>query len=94
MRGWIEYGPKQSKDELGWAEYRLAHYQDIEKWWELMYHALLLVGFIGDGNRKNKTRSREEESREEFRNNPRWEEVKFIPMALDVYLNSVLLCLE
>ncbi|NJM00150.1 MAG: IS701 family transposase [Synechococcaceae cyanobacterium RM1_1_27] len=75
-RSWIEYGYKQSKDELGWSDYRLTHYQDIEKWWEMVYQALLLVSFICDGNRKNKTRPREQESREEFRNNPRWEEGK------------------
>ncbi len=42
-RNWIEYGLKQSKNELGWADFRLLRYCDIEKWWELIYSAYLLV---------------------------------------------------
>jgi len=26
LRTWVEYGLKQSKNELGWADYRLTHY--------------------------------------------------------------------
>jgi SRSO17 transposase len=43
MRTWIEYGFKQSKNELGWADFRLTAYQDIEKWWEIVSSAYLLV---------------------------------------------------
>jgi SRSO17 transposase len=39
MRTWIEYGFKQSKNELGWADFRLTEYQDLEKWWELVSSA-------------------------------------------------------
>jgi hypothetical protein len=28
----VFYGLKQSKNELGWADYRLTHYPDIERW--------------------------------------------------------------
>jgi SRSO17 transposase len=35
LRTWVEYGLKQSKNELGWADYRLTHYPDIERWWKL-----------------------------------------------------------
>jgi SRSO17 transposase len=31
LRTWIEYGLKQSKNELGWADYRFTRYQDIER---------------------------------------------------------------
>jgi len=31
-RNWVEYGLNQSKNELGWADFRLTRYQDIEKW--------------------------------------------------------------
>ncbi len=30
LRTWVEYGLKQSKNELGWADYRLTRYHDIE----------------------------------------------------------------
>ncbi|MCT7997335.1 IS701 family transposase [Laspinema sp. C5] len=42
-RTWVEYGFMQSKSELGWADWRLTHYTDIEKWWELVCSAYLLV---------------------------------------------------
>jgi SRSO17 transposase len=43
LRTWIEYGFKQSKNELGWADFRLTAYKDIEKWWELVCSAYLMV---------------------------------------------------
>lgn len=43
LRTWIEYGLKQSKNELGWADYRLTEYSQIEKWWEIIYSAYLMV---------------------------------------------------
>ncbi|WP_017720206.1 IS701 family transposase, partial [Kamptonema formosum] len=35
-RTWIEDGFKESKNELGWADFRLTQYEDIEKWWEIV----------------------------------------------------------
>jgi SRSO17 transposase len=43
LRNWVEYGLKQSKNELGWADFRLTSYTNIEKWWELVCSAYLLV---------------------------------------------------
>jgi hypothetical protein len=43
LRTWVEYGLKQSKNELGWADFRLTHYPDIQKWWEIVCSAYLLV---------------------------------------------------
>jgi len=43
LRTWIEYGFKQAKDELGWADYRLTDAHSIERWWELVMGAYLLV---------------------------------------------------
>jgi len=40
---WVEYGLKQSKNELGWADYRFTHYEDIERWWEIICSSYLLV---------------------------------------------------
>ncbi len=45
LRTWIEYGFKQSKDELGWADYRLTSYAEIEKWWEIVMSAYMMVSF-------------------------------------------------
>src|SRR5258705_443480 len=43
LRTWIEYGFKHAKDELGWADYRLTDARSIERWWELVMCAYLLV---------------------------------------------------
>ena len=43
LRNWVEYGLKQSKNELGWADFRVTDYSQIEKWWELIMSAYLLV---------------------------------------------------
>ena len=43
QRNWIEYGLKQSKNELGWADFRVTDYAQIEKWWEVVMSAYLLV---------------------------------------------------
>jgi SRSO17 transposase len=43
MRTWIEYGFKQSKQELGWTDFRVTSYPEIERWWEMVSSAYLMV---------------------------------------------------
>jgi SRSO17 transposase len=43
LRNWVEYGLKQSKDELGWADFRMTDYAQIQKWWEVVMSAYLMV---------------------------------------------------
>lgn len=43
MRMWLEYGFKQSKQELGWSDFRVPSYPDLEKWWEMVSSAYLMV---------------------------------------------------
>ncbi len=58
LRNWVEYrvqlspagnrreslhSLKQSKNELGWADFRVTDYAQIEKWWEIVMSAYLLV---------------------------------------------------
>ena len=43
LRNWIEYGFKQVKNELGWADFRLTEYESIERWWEVVFSTYLLV---------------------------------------------------
>lgn len=45
LRTWIEYGFNQTKNELGWADYRVTDYASIERWWELVFCAYTLVSF-------------------------------------------------
>jgi hypothetical protein len=39
----LAHGFKHAKDELGWADYRLTDAASIERWWELVMCAYLLV---------------------------------------------------
>ena len=43
MRNWVEYGLKQSKNELGWADFRVTDATQIEKWWEVVCCAYVMV---------------------------------------------------
>ena len=48
LRNWIEYGFKQVKTELGWADFRLTDYGSIERWWEMIFSAYLMVSLHAD----------------------------------------------
>jgi SRSO17 transposase len=43
VRAYVEQGFRNSKNELGWADFRLTNYADIQKWWELVMCAYLMV---------------------------------------------------
>ena len=43
LRTWIEYGFRQAKQELGWHDYRLTNFADIEKWWEIIFSVNLMI---------------------------------------------------
>ena len=43
LRTWVEYGLKQSKNELGWADFYLTRYPDIERWWKIIFSTYLMV---------------------------------------------------
>jgi len=43
FRNWVEYAFKQAKNELGWADFRVTDYKQIEKWWEIVMSAYLMV---------------------------------------------------
>lgn len=61
LRNWVEYGLKQSKNELGWADFRVTDYAQIEKWWELIMSAYLMVSLHADEfNSKNSSEEDDE----------------------------------
>lgn len=43
LRTWVEYGFRQSKQELGWHDYRLTNFPDLEKWWEIIFSVYLMI---------------------------------------------------
>ena len=50
-RTWIEYGFRQSKSELGWADFRVTQYSQIEKWWEIVCSAYLMISLYTRSNK-------------------------------------------
>jgi len=49
LRTWIEYGFKQCKNNLGWADFRVTHYAQIERWWEIVSSTYLMVSLQFNG---------------------------------------------
>ena len=43
LQAWKGRPEGQVKGELGWADYRLNSYEEIEKWWEIVCSAFLMV---------------------------------------------------
>ena len=43
LRTWVEYGFRQSKQELGWTDYRFTNFSEINKWWEIIFSAYWMV---------------------------------------------------
>jgi SRSO17 transposase len=71
LRTWVEYGLKQSKNELGWADFRLTEYPDIQKWWEIVCSTYLLVSLYSEHlNQSQRTTQRV------FSEHPWWDKKK------------------
>jgi SRSO17 transposase len=49
LRTWVEYGFKQCKTELGWADFRVTPFEQIGRWWEMVSSAYLLVSLQFQG---------------------------------------------
>ena len=45
LRTWVEYGFRQSKQELGWTDYRFTNFEQINKWWEIIFSAYWMVSY-------------------------------------------------
>ncbi|HLO49744.1 MAG TPA: IS701 family transposase [Kamptonema sp.] len=78
LRNWIEYGLKQSKNELGWADFRFMEYSKIEKWWELVMSAYLMVSLQSDKIYGIKTSSSDkvQSAQDKVEKHPRWNQGK------------------
>jgi SRSO17 transposase len=60
LRTWIEYGFKQVKNELGWHDYRLTDFASIERWWELVFSAYLLVSLHAEQFKQRHAQEKDE----------------------------------
>lgn len=76
LRTWVEYGFRQCKQELGWTDYRLTDFQDIEKWWEIIFCVYLMISLNSEALRSlSECSSREFESQKtttDLSNHPQW----------------------
>ena len=43
LRTYVEYGFRQCKQELGWTNYRLTNFKDIERWWEIIFCVYTMI---------------------------------------------------
>ena len=43
LRTWVEYGFRQCKQELGWTNYRFTNFEQINRWWEIIFSAYWMV---------------------------------------------------
>lgn len=76
LRGWIEYGFKQVKNELGWADFRVTDYSSIERWWEIVLSAYLLISWHANDFRTQALAGHTQStstSKISFESHPRWE---------------------
>lgn len=77
LRNWIEYGFKQVKTELGWADFRLTDHASIERWWEIIFSAYLLVSLQAHQFKSEAVNAESESSSTsptgEFKQHPWWE---------------------
>ena len=76
LRTWIEYGFRQAKQELGWHDYRLTNFADIEKWWEIIFSAYLMISFnspyFGLLNQDNPTNSEMQKTTIDLSTHQQW----------------------
>lgn len=78
LRNWVEYGLKQSKNELGWADFRVTDYSRIEKWWEIVMSAYLMVSLQSEqfNGLRSATLDLAKPAQEEIKKHPWWDEGK------------------
>lgn len=61
FRNWVEYAFKQGKNELGWSDFRLTNYHQIERWWELVMSVYFLVSLQAQARKESDSDSNNEQ---------------------------------
>jgi SRSO17 transposase len=75
LRTWVEYGFKHCKNHLGWADFRVTDFKQIERWWEIVSSTYFLVSLQFDGLHQSSLQSnnfRQDKLLEKFRQHPWW----------------------
>ena len=78
IRNWVEYGLKQSKNELGWADFRVTEYSRIERWWSIVMSAYLMVSLQSEQLNEPKELKLDlgTAAKEEIKKHPWWDQGK------------------
>jgi SRSO17 transposase len=79
LRTWVEYGFKQCKNQLGWADFRLTNYEQIECWWEVVSSTYLMVSlqFAGLDSGDNQDKGQQQaQLLDKFSQPPWWNQPK------------------
>jgi hypothetical protein len=83
LKNWVEYGLKQSQNELDWSDCRVTEYSRIEKWWEIIMSIYLRVSLQTEEFKNSETSSSTEATREQMKKHPEWQEGKGGQTALN-----------
>lgn len=81
IRNWVEYGLKQIKNELGWADFRMVDYSRIEKWREIVMSVYLMVSLqteksCSQNDCSDKLKQRRERAKQDIQIHPWWNKKK------------------
>jgi SRSO17 transposase len=77
LRTWVEYGFRQCKQELGWTDYRFTNFQQIERWWEIIFCVYTMISlnspvFLGLAQARQLKTETQQNSDVDFSNHPQW----------------------
>jgi SRSO17 transposase len=77
LRTWVEYGFRQCKQELGWKDYRFTNFQNIERWWEIIFCVYTMISLNSPAllglNKSRKIETElQENSSVDFSNHQQW----------------------
>jgi SRSO17 transposase len=94
LRTWVEYGFRQCKQELGWTDYRFTNFNNINKWWEIIFCAYLMISLntetLGSLNSNNLPQSQVSNTNTEYKSHPQWNS----PTGWKNVLNNVRLLVQ
>ncbi len=61
---WLEYGCKQRGNYIGWADFRVTNYEQIERWWEVVFSTYLMLSLKSYILDKNSNQAIENQQKE------------------------------
>ena len=76
LRTWVEYGFRQCQQELGWTDYRFTNFKEINKWWEIIFCAYLMISLnpqaLRSLNSSNLPNFKDSQTNIDLTSHPQW----------------------